>query len=343
MARCRLQLWRQCRKFSVPAWRGGESPTSKAPLASVGTKQVRIFRSRCDWTALAANTWRQCLLGSLLGVSGAAAAASAVPSVPLAAAVACAGALPPLAALWMVPSQMRDAAAGFVEEVLVLVPWPNKPSVQEEEQARSAAGPPEGPACSASDESVRASGELLAAFHGVDVLLHCPFLVRHLRLEEAQQAKPLLRRSGFVADSRPSFRHLCSLPSSEGGQSRVGRRGPLHINPTEGLSTDSALLAALLRSPKVLASEHMESREASNEEAQLLKWRLPESLDELTEGFSESPPRRMQRLGRRCLAMGAVGALCGVLFHQKPISSLIFSICAEGDADPGAIVGPRYT
>ncbi|CAE7500222.1 unnamed protein product, partial [Symbiodinium sp. CCMP2456] len=258
------------------------------------------------------------LLGSLLGVGGAAAAASAVPSMPLAAAVACAGALPPLAALWMVPRQMRDAAAGFVEEVLVLVPW------QEEEQARSAAGPPEGPACSASDESVRASGELLAAFHVVDVLLQCPFLIRHLRLEEAQQAKPLLRRSGFVADTRPSFRHLCSLPSSEGGQSRVGRRGPLHINPTEGLSTDSALLAALLRSPKVLASEQMESREA-NEDAQLLKWRLPESLDELTEGFPESPPRRIQRLGRRCLALGSLGALCGVLFHQKPVSSLIFS------------------
>eukprot|EP00439_Symbiodinium_sp_Y106_P066026 s2467_g10.t1 len=343
MVRCRLQLWRQCRKFSVPAWRGA-SPTSHAPSGPVGTKEVRIFRSRCDWPALAANTWRQCLLGSLVGVGGAAAAASAVPSMPLAAAVACAGALPPLVALWMVPRQMRDAAAGFVEEVLVLVPWPNKPGVQEEEQARSAAGPPEGPACSVSDESVRASSELLAAFHGIDVLLRSPFLVRHLRLEEAQQAKPLLRRSGFVSDSRPSFRHLCSLPSSEGGQSRVGRRGPLHINPTEGLSTDSALLAALLRSEKVLASEHMESRKEEADGDAQLQWRLPESLDELTEGFPESPPRRMERLGRRCLALGGAGALCGVLFHQEPVSSLILSICAEAETDPGAIAwDPLWT
>ena len=32
-----------------------------------------------------------------------------------------------------------------------------------------------------------------------------------------------------------------------------------------------------------------------------------------------------RRLGRRCLALGGAGALCGVLFHQEPVSSLILS------------------
>ncbi|CAE7513450.1 unnamed protein product [Symbiodinium natans] len=311
--------------FGLRRYTSSSVPAARQGGVVEGTRQLRIFRNGYDWTALAATTWRQCLLGGLLGLGGAAAAASALAtSPPLAAAVACAGSLAPCAALWWVPRQMRNIAACFVEEMLVFIPWPDKPSAKDEEDRRTATGPAEGPACAVSKETVRASSELLAArLRSVASVSHASPCLSPANLE-AQQAKPLLRRAGFVADSRPSFRHLCSLPISEGGQSRVGRRGPLHINPTEGLSTDPALLAALLRSPKVLAAEHMESRETvSCTEGELLRWRLPESLDELTEGFQESPQKRMERLGRRCLLLGAVTALCGMLANQDPVNSLI--------------------
>eukprot|EP00434_Breviolum_minutum_P032787 symbB.v1.2.028996.t1/scaffold3118.1/size63164/3 len=292
----RFQLFNLARRCQSTALQP-EFRHSALEHESSSTYKVRVFRCAVNLNTVALSTWRRCVLGSTFGMLGTLTLATngwlwALPG------------LTGVAFLCWVPSRLRQLSSPFVEEMFLHVPF------NVEDTASGAAGPSEGPAVASSLAAVEASSRLLSQIQSLELELIGPTIIRRLIFEEPLKTKPLLRSAGFRSDSRCSLAELCARPSSEGGHAKAGRRGPLHIDPAEGTSCDAPLLAALLRSPKVLALEELLVREEvawplSSIEADISEYQLPPHLEHLV-SLPATPEQEMVRLGHTAL-LGGLG------------------------------------
>lgn len=214
-----------------------------------------------------------------------------------------------------------------------------------ERDVESAGATEEVPAWQVSASAEAASTALLDKLPEVELELVVPGLVRHLVLQEPLAARKVTKAAGFVADERPPFRELCARPAWEGGRQRSIRRGPLHIDVAEGVSSDPALLAALLQSRKVLVAESLRPLDlaglATNppEVVDLSAWALPRDVfDPAMVGPTETPQQGVERLGRRAMLTGVgLVALAGASFAWQDAV-----VAIGGGDDEELYVGPRY-
>ncbi|CAL1172772.1 unnamed protein product [Cladocopium goreaui] len=322
------RLWRRCHSTALQPELA--SAAFQHDASNLPSYKVRVFRASKDLNIVALSTWRHCVFGTAVGMLGSLALATSQSSYIWA--------LPGLAGpafLCWLPSRLRQLSTPFVEEMFLRVPVGG---AAEEESANMASGPVEGPAADPPAAAVAASCELLKQIHSLELELISPTIIRHLVLEEPLKTKPLLRKAGLRSDPRCTLGELCARPSSEGGHSKGGRRGPLHIDPEEGTSCDAALLAALLLSPKVMALEELLAREEASwplrlSVEDLSLQRLPSQLAEL-ESLNEAPEQAMVRLGRVALLLG---------IGLATIQGFAAIKLVEGDDDPEMLVaGTRY-
>ncbi|CAK9073274.1 unnamed protein product [Durusdinium trenchii] len=107
----------------------------------------------------------------------------------------------------------------------------------------------------------------------------------------------------------------------------------------DGTSTDASMLAALIRSPKVLVMEDLQPREEAcwpfAEDGDISRCALPSHLHDL-KSLPEGPPEALQRLGQRTLVSGLLLAIGGAGMQVAEQHA------GEGTNDENLVAGTRY-
>jgi len=303
---------------------GGASPTSettptgqaRAALPVHGGSPLCLYENDDDLVAKFREVTQRCRLGAILSSTGFACVAAGLGSqaTPVALAVLLAGAASHGYALLVRTKQtMRQLAKWHVDRVLILPPDDPGKSAEGKSDAKAAKLAAHGSA----EQRLEAEPELRLEIRTAN-------LVRRITLTQGARFSSAL----VEEDKRVAFAELCQ------------KSRPFFIDPQGGQCPDRALLAALVKSPKVVSEEQTELREDAEPEFHLPPGQ-PASVHEDLKAPSpvpveEAPIKSLNFVGLRALVGGVVLCAGGGFFlsgkMMKNQERLAARQSAQGDS-----------